>query len=184
MLDDLPGSSGRIDVLLRCVRAALLTSHGLRSNVRVYLVLRGGPSAPRVLRVDGKTAQFIRPDERSLAVLVKKTLSASPDDLGREFVELRPGVALASGDLDCVTRDIGNAALYVLEEGAPDVRGVRLQLADAAYVLGDHLGFDQADRERLSSLGATPVSVGPVSLHTDDVIAVLSNELDRLAPRE
>jgi tRNA (pseudouridine54-N1)-methyltransferase len=184
LLDDLPGSSGRIDVLLRCVRAALLYSHGLRSNVRVYLVLRGGPSSPRVLRVDGKTAQFIRPDERSLALLVKKTLSASPDDLGHEFVDLRPGVALASGDLDSVTRDIGRAALYVLEADAPDVRGVRLPHADAAYFLGDHLGFDRADRERLSALGATPLSVGPLSLHTDDVIAVLSNELDRLEPRE
>ena len=182
-LDDLPSSSGRIDVLLRCVRAALLYSHGLRSDVRVYLVLRGGPSAPRVLRIDGKRAQFIRPDERSLALLVKKTLSASPDDLGGEFVELRPGVALASGDLDCVTRDIGRALLYVLEAGAPDVRSVRLPHADAAYFLGDHLGFDQADRERLSALGATPVSIGPLSLHSDDVIAVLSNELDRAMGR-
>ena len=183
-LDDLPSSSGRIDVLLRCVRAALLTSHGLRSDVRVYLVLRGGPSAPRVLRIDGKSARFIRPDERSLAVLVKKTLSASPDDLGREFVEQRPGVALASGDLDCVARDIGRAALYILEADAPDVRGVRLRHEDAAYFLGDHLGFDPADRQRLSALGATPVSVGPLSLHSDDVIAVLSNELDRSAPRQ
>lgn len=182
-LDDLPSSSGRIDVLLRCVRAALLYSHGLRSNVRVYLILRGGSNSSRVLRIDGKRARFIRPDERSLALLAKKTLSASPDDLGREFVELRPGVALANGDLDCVIRDIGRAALYVLEADAPDVRGVRLPHGDAAYFLGDHLGFDRADRERLSALAATPVSVGPLSLHSDDAIAVLSNELDRLAPK-
>jgi tRNA (pseudouridine54-N1)-methyltransferase len=179
LLDDLPGSSGRLDVLLRCVRAALLYSHGLRSDVRVYLVLRGGPSAPRVLRIDGKEARFIRPDERSLALLVKKTLAASPDDLGPEFVELRPGVALANGDLECVTRDLGPAALYVLEADAPDVRSAALQSDGAAYFLGDHLGFDDADRERLSTLGATPVSVGPLRLHSDDVIAVLSNELDR-----
>src|SRR5260370_886010 len=46
-LDDLPGSSGRLDVLLRCVRAALLVSHGLRRDVVVYLVLLGGRHAPR-----------------------------------------------------------------------------------------------------------------------------------------
>ena len=178
-LEDLPGSSGRIDVLLRCVRAALLYSHGLRSDVRVYLVLRGGPSAPRVLRIDSETARFLRPDERSLALLVQKTLSAAPDDLGPEFVPQRLGAALASGDLDCVARDLGQAALYILEEDAPDVRGVHLPRTDAAYFLGDHLGFEPADRERLSALGATPLSVGPVSLHSDDVIAVLSNELDR-----
>ncbi|HVR20953.1 MAG TPA: hypothetical protein VMS65_14680 [Polyangiaceae bacterium] len=180
LLDDLPGSSGRIDVLLRCVRAALLYSHGLRADVRVYLVLRGGPAAPRVLRFDSKSARFIRPDERSLALLVKKTLAASPDDLGSTFVELRPGIALASGDLDCVLPDLDGAALTLLEEQAPDVRGVGLERDDAAYFLGDHLGFEQADRERLSALGATAVSVGPLSLHSDDVIAILSNELDRL----
>ena len=183
-LDDLPGSSGRVDVLLRCVRAALLYSHGLRSEVRVYLVLRGGPLAPRVLRVDSKSARFIRPDERSLALLVKKTLAASPDELGSAFVELRPGIALARGDLECVLPDLEGATLYVLEEHAPDVRGVSLRHDDAAYFLGDHLGFEQADRDRLTALGATAVSVGPRSLHSDDVIAILSNELDRLEARE
>src|SRR5436189_6123979 len=69
--EDLPSSGGRIDVLLRCVRAALLVSHGVRRDVIVYLVLGGGPSAPRVLRFSGCDAQFLRPDERSLALLVK-----------------------------------------------------------------------------------------------------------------
>ncbi|MNC99648.1 hypothetical protein D3C83_180060 [compost metagenome] len=71
----------------------------------------------------------------------------------------------------------------MLEEHAPDVRGVALNLDDAAFLLGDHLGFEPADRDRLSAMGATAVSVGPLSLHSDDVIAVLSNELDRLDAR-
>jgi tRNA (pseudouridine54-N1)-methyltransferase len=179
LLDDLPGSSGRLDILLRCIRAALLHSHGLRADVRVYLVLRGGPAAPRVLRVDGQRARFLRPDERSLALLVKKTLAAAPEGLSREFVELRPGVALAGGDLDAVFPDLGAAASFVLEEQAPDVRGVAFDSDDAAYFLGDHLGIAPADRAHLAACGATAVSVGPLSLHSDDAIAVLSNELDR-----
>ncbi len=83
-VEDLPGSSGRLDVLLRCVRAALLFSHGLRSNVLVYLVLRGGATAARLVRIDGRTAKFLRPDERSLATLIKKTLQAVPP-LARPF---------------------------------------------------------------------------------------------------
>jgi tRNA (pseudouridine54-N1)-methyltransferase len=183
-LDDLPGSSGRLDVLLRCVRAALLYSHGLRADVRVYLVLGGGPGAPRVLRMDSKSARFIRPDERSLALLVQKTLAAAPDDLGRAFVEVRPGIALARGGLECVLAELDGAALCVLEENAPDVRSADLRHDDVACFLGDHLGFAEADRDRLTALGATAVSVGPRSLHTDDVIAILSNELDRLEARE
>lgn len=177
-LDDLPGSSGRLDVLLRCIRAALLVSHGLRADVRVYLVLRGGPQAPRVLRVDSGSAKFIRPDERSLALLVQKTLAAAPDTLGGDFVELRPGMALARGDLDCVLADLKGAALYVLEEGAPDIRDASPR-DDATYFIGDHAGFAAGDVERLKTLGAGALSIGPVSLHSDDVVAVLSNELAR-----
>jgi tRNA (pseudouridine54-N1)-methyltransferase len=180
-LEDLPGSSGRLDVLLRCVRAALLFSHGLRTDVRVYLVLRGGALAPRVLRVDGATARFIRPDERSLALLVQKTLRGAPQLPAGEFVEIKPGVALAAGDLDCVLADLGAAVRFVLEEGAPDLRGSGLVPDEhAAFFLGDHLGFDEATRAELAAIGATAVSLGPLSLHSDDAIAVLSNELDRL----
>jgi tRNA (pseudouridine54-N1)-methyltransferase len=178
-LDDLPGSSGRLDVLLRCIRAALLVSHGLRADVRVYLVLRGGSEAPRVLRIDGNSAKFIRPDERSLALVVQKTLAAAPHDLGGAFVELRPGIALARGALDLVLSDLHGAALYVLEEGAADLRGISLA-GDAAYFIGDHLGFSARDLELLHERGATALSIGPVSLHSDDVVAVLSNELERM----
>src|SRR5215207_1855813 len=85
---DIPGTSGRLDVLLRCVRAALLVSHGLRRDVVVYLVLQGGPRAPRTVRIDGATARFVRPDERSLATLVQKSLAAAPDGTG--FATVRP----------------------------------------------------------------------------------------------
>src|SRR5262245_35771030 len=150
-LDDLPSSSGRLDALLRCIRAALLYSHGLRTDTRVYLILRGGPAAPRVVRVDAASARFIRPDERSLALLVQKTLAAAPAELADEFVELRPGVALARGDLDLVLRELDGAALYLLEEDGASVRDIELPATDAAYFLGDHLGFEPADRDRLAA---------------------------------
>jgi tRNA (pseudouridine54-N1)-methyltransferase len=173
LLADLPGTSGRLDVLLRCLRAALLISHGLRRDAVVYLVLGGGPRAPRSLRVDGAAAKYLRPDERSLAVLAKKALDAHRGGAG--FEVLRPGVAVADGGLDGVLADVGRCPRYVLDEGGADVRGVELP-SDAVFFLGDHQGFAAGVRE---SLGAVEVSVGPVSLHAEDVVAVLSNELDR-----
>src|SRR5580704_6644641 len=94
LLDDVPGTSGRLDVALRCVRAALLFSHGLRRDVIVYLVLGGGPRAPRVLRLSGATARFLRPDERSLAVLAKKVLASRADAERGGFVEVKAGIAI------------------------------------------------------------------------------------------
>ena len=180
-LINLPASSGRLDVLLRCLRAALLYSHGLRRDTVVYLVLLGGPRAPRTLRIEGATARFLRPDERSLAVLAQKALAAPVEARGDEFVHVRPGIAVAEGGLEAVLADLGPATLHVLEEGAPDLREAALAGRDPAFFLGDHVGFDETTRARLAALGATPVGVGPVSVHADDAVVLVVNELDRRA---
>src|SRR4051812_39847829 len=157
---DLPSSSGRLDVLVRCLRAALLFSHGLRRDTGVYLVLLGGPRAPRALRVDGAAARYVRPDERSLATTVKKALASTQGGPG--FVTVRPGIALAEGGLDAVLEDLGPGARYVLEEGAPDLREASLDVGSPVFFLGDHLGFDEGTRARLAALGAVPMGLGPV----------------------
>ncbi len=178
-LDDLPSTSGRLDVLARALRAALLVSHGVRQDVVAYLVLRGGPRAPRVLRVEGAAAKFLRPDERSMAVLLQKAL-ATTDDGARGFTVLRHGVAVAKGDLDVALSDARADVLFVLEEGGADVRAeAEIDRARVGFVLGDPTGFDEATRAHLARLGATPLSVGPRSLHAEDVVTILANELDR-----
>jgi tRNA (pseudouridine54-N1)-methyltransferase len=181
-LENLPSSSGRLDALLRALRAALLVSHAVRTNACVYLVLRGGPKAPRVLRVDGARVKFLRPDERSLALLIKKTLDAAPPALS-ELTELRPGVDLRDGDLAELLSELADAPSYVLEEGGADVRTAALP-EDAWFFLGDHQGFDAASRELLGARGAATLSVGPRSLHAEDVVTLLNNELDRRSPAD
>jgi tRNA (pseudouridine54-N1)-methyltransferase len=182
--DDLPGTSGRLDVLLRCVRSALLWSHGIRDDVTVYLVLCGGPRAPRAMRIDGSCARFVRPDERSLATLARKTLASRADDGADGFVDVRPGIAIARDGLESALADLEAGPMFVLEEGAPDVRdreGVALD--GAVFFLGDHLGFDDRTRERLTARGARPLGVGPRSLHAEDAITVVLNEIDRRQAR-
>jgi tRNA (pseudouridine54-N1)-methyltransferase len=181
-LTDLAGTSGRLDVLLRCLRAALLVSHGLRRDTIVYLVLGGGPDAPRVLRVDGRFVRFVRPDERQLALLVQKALARVPTDsaLGA-FVEVRAGLAVARGGLEAVLSDLGDGPLtsLVLEEGARDLREALPPPGDLVVFVGDHRGFAEEARARLAALGAVAVGVGPVSVHADDAITLVCNELDR-----
>ena len=177
---DIAGTSGRLDVLLRCIRAALLVSHGLRGDTILYLVLLGGPRAPRSLRIEGAIVRFIRPDERTLGVLLQKVLAVeSGGDSSGQFVPLRRGISVVDGGLDAVLADIGAASYYVLDEGASDIRDAPLDVDNAVFVLGDHQGFDEASRARLAELGALPLGLGPVSVHTDDAITLVSNELDR-----
>jgi len=188
-LVDIAGTSGRLDILLRCLRSALLVSHGLRRDTIVYLVLLGGPLAPRVLRVDGRHVRFIRPDERMLAILVQKALARSaPDAEPGVFVEIRPGLAVARGGVEAVMADVGAergsgdakpSATYVLEEDARDLRDGPLASEDVVVFVGDHHGFDEATRARLAAAGAVAIGVGPISVHADDAITIVCNEMDR-----
>ena len=68
---------------------------------------------------------------------------------------------------------------YVLEEGGADVRTGAIDLESPVFFVGDHTGFDPQTRARIDALGAKAISLGPTSLHADDAIAVVSNELDR-----
>ena len=180
--DDVPGTSGRLDVLLRCIRAGFLWSHGMRNDVVLYLVLGGGPLAPRTLRIDGATARFLRPDERSLATLVRKALATRADEEeGAAFAEARPGISIARAGVEGVLGDLAEGApLFVLDEAGDDVRAAPgLEAPEAAFFIGDHLGFDDATRALLASRGARPIRLGPRSLHAEDAVAVLLNEIDR-----
>lgn len=177
-IDDIPSSSGRMDVLLRCVRAALLYSHGVRRDSSVLLVLQGGARAPRTLRIDGATAKFLRPDERSLGALVKKSLEAARST---GWSEARPGVFVRDGGLEVALDGLGDCALFALDEGASDLRAARWTSARSAFVIGDHRGFDPAARALLEARRATRVGLGPVSVHAEDAVTIVNNELDRRA---
>lgn len=175
---DIPGTSGRLDVLLRCLRSAMMVSHGVRADTVVYLVLLGGPQAPRTLRVDGSCVKFLRPDERSLATLIKKSLEA-PRPEGSGFFEVRPGIARAEAGLEAVLPELHASTPFTLDAGGDDVRAATLSAPDLSFFVGDHLGFDAATLAVLAGLRARALSLGPTQVHADDAITILSNELDR-----
>jgi tRNA (pseudouridine54-N1)-methyltransferase len=177
LLVDIPSTSGRLDVLLRCLRAALLVSHGLRRDTVVYLLLLGDPEAPATLRIDGAAARYLRPDERSLATVIKKALAVLPEHAS--FTAVRPGISIARGGIDALLPELTGSALHVLDENGTDLRAQPLSLEDVTFFLGDHTGFDDATRARLAQLATTSLRVGPQSLHAEDVIGIVHNELDR-----
>ena len=114
-------------------------------------------------------------------MLAKKALMRCGDEAAGEFVEMRAGISVMRGGLHDVIADLGPGTRYVLDEGAvDDVRDVAGLANDgAAFFLGDHIGFDEATRAELAALGARAIRVGPVSVHAEDAIAIVSNEMDR-----
>ena len=168
-LNDLAGGAGRIDILCRCLSAALFLSHGIRRDVEVDLVLLGPPRPPVTLRFSGEELRSLTPDERSAAALMKKALALPRGDLYRES---GPGVAVRRGGLAELLAEHAFAVLH--EEGA-DIR--KAAVLPENVVLSDHLNFTEEEEELLA--GCPAYSVGPLSLHANAAITLLLNEHDR-----
>ncbi|KQC15343.1 MAG: tRNA (pseudouridine-N1)-methyltransferase, partial [Methanosaeta sp. SDB] len=171
--EDIPGTSGRIDILCRCINSAFVLSHGIRRDVQVYLIFRGGP-APKTVHLRGRDLRHLNPDERTTAALLKKALVLETDS---EWSRSTPGIFVRTGDLADL-EIFGEGTTYYLREDGSDYRGLS-SAVDGTFVLGDHIGLSEEDEAFLASVGAKIVSVGPRSLHADHCIVLINNELDR-----
>src|ERR1700712_1354155 len=141
LLADIPSTSGRADVLLRALRAALLISHNVRRDTVVYLLLLGSAERVRTMRVEGAASRYLRPDERSLATTLKKALLFPIPVNATGFTEVRPGIAVSAEGLACVLPELEHSRLFLLEPGAADVRRCDFSHSDNSFLLGDHLGI-------------------------------------------
>ncbi len=178
-LNDLPGAAGRMDILCRCVNAALFLSHDLRRDVRVYLVLKGG-SPEKLIRFDGSEVRYLSPDERSAASLIKKALEKNAQEF---WTESTPGVSIRKGDLADLFKELNKKVIYLREDGA-DIRGKKFKNSEEpVFVLGDHEGLTGDEEKIIMEHENEIVSVGPLSLHADHCIIILHNEMDRAEKR-
>jgi tRNA (pseudouridine54-N1)-methyltransferase len=168
-LDDLPGSAGRMDILCRCVQAALSLSHGMRRDAEIHLLLHGPPAPPKDVLIRGESVRSLSPDERSTAALIRKALALP---VGESFRESGPGIFVRRGGL---ARLLAGGPFAVLSEDGKDLRGERDP--PPGFILSDHLDFTAGDEALLS--GLPRISVGPRVLQADHAVTVLQNELDR-----
>ena len=174
-LNDLCGGTGRLDVLLRCINSAFFLSHGLRTDVEMFLVLKGPPEPPKTIRLLGSRILHLNPDERSTAALLKNALSIRlPKGLEKEASE---GVFISRTDFMGVLGLLGRENVVYLHENGEDIRSSELDLKDRVFVLGDDSGPSSEEEGALS--GLPRISLGPHVLHADHCITLLNNELDR-----
>ncbi len=187
-LNDLPGAAGRMDILCRCVNAALFLSHDLRRDVRVYLVLKGG-SQPKLICFEGSKVRYLSPDERSAASLIKKALEKNAQDF---WTESTPGVSTRNGDFAELLAEMNTPYLntgrdkkiiYLREDGE-DIRGKKFDTDNFLFVLGDHEGLTNDEEKIILEHEHEIVSVSPLSLHAEHCIVLLHNEMDRAEKRK
>jgi tRNA (pseudouridine54-N1)-methyltransferase len=183
-LKDLPGTSGRIDLLPRVLNSAFLLSHGFRKNVRVWFSLYGPPNPPKAIRFEGQRIRpkTINPDELSTAKLIARILKEGEgiNEPTRE-VEVIPGVYISNLTFeDIVRRSLKGSPLYYLHEDGKRIEDFEFS-GNVAFLLGDHEGLSGEDEAFLGNI-AEKVSVGRKSYLASHVVAYVNIFLDPLTP--
>lgn len=180
-LDDLPSSSGRLDIVCRSITNALLVSHGVRRDTVFYAVLRGEPHPPVCVRIVGAKVYRLNPDERSVAGLLRSALG-KVEKIQTVYLELEahPGVFVSRRELEHVLLETEKNGFspIVVEEGGVDIEDFVLP-KNPFFILGDQDGMVEGDMRKFEALGLPRVSLGPVSLHTDQCVTILQNWVDR-----
>jgi len=170
-LDDLPGAGRRFDVVCRFVTAALLTSHGVRTDTDA-VVLFTSPDKAKALRFRGGRVRSLSPDERSTAGLLNRALRPVAMPVWQETVA---GVESRTVDLATLVSEAPRPLVVLTEQGAPDLPPLT---NGATFVLGDHRGLAAGQEELLDPMADASVSLGPVPLQADQAAVVLHNRLD------
>ncbi len=182
-LNDLAGGAGRMDEIARAVSTAFTLSNDLRRDVELSIVFAGAPApAPRRIDLVGARLRYLNPDERSTAALLKNALvrSAAVD----RPIESSPGLVVGPVDPAAALREFlaRPGTVWLTESGGPLVDHPAAP-SDFAAVVSDPYDPSDAERAILESSGAVPLSVGPRSLRTSQVLDVVQNELDRREAR-
>ncbi len=172
-LDALTGA-GRMDLLARCVTASFLLSHGIREDVRTFLVLDN----EFTLRFEGSELRSLNPDERSTAALIRTALGEREEAIGHIEVETSPGVYLSRRDFETVLTSAGeDGTVCQLHEDGTSATETEPPTSPV-FVLSDHHDLENPYAEILENNRDQRVSLGPNPLHADHAITVAHNWLD------
>jgi tRNA (pseudouridine54-N1)-methyltransferase len=185
-LNDLAGSGGRTDVLVRAVNAALFVSHGIRTDSHVTLHLMGGPGPPRRVLFDGSALRGVRPDERSIAGHIKALLNSPVPPVGR-FVEVSTGISHSGGDLQQTLVEWQNEGVgrFVLDAAGGHLSTIP-STGPMGFILSDDCPFTEEESDMIGGLPRVSLGKGWLQGHACITIVhyLLDQSLDRCSPQE
>ncbi len=177
-LKDLPGSGGRMDLICRSIISALWLSNDMREDTKIKICLNGPPDPPLSICFDGSNLKKLSPDERSIAIWLKKCLKYK--DLANDFwMETHDGIFISKQDFYGLLDEIRNYGLYLLHREGEDIKEVKIE-EDSAFILGDNIGLPNDILERCRERGEKKISVGPKEYFTSQSITLVHNEIDRI----
>jgi tRNA (pseudouridine54-N1)-methyltransferase len=173
-LKDLPSSGRRMDLVARCIIASLWLSHKLREDTRIYVVLNGPPEPPKTVLFDSSINR-ISPDERSIAIWIKKALEyAERKGVQKEWISLENNIKISTKSFQDVIRELKEEGcnFYVLHERGKFIEEVELK-ENPVFVLGDHEGIPKNEEAFVLRYGKR-VSLGKQKYIASNCIAIVN----------
>ncbi len=177
-IKDIPGSSGRLDVISRCILAALLGEDGFEKNIQIWVFLDNyGSFIFNSERLDHKNfpkneihltdcfVDFLRTDHSNKKINSNPLNSIEISELSvieaiKEFIKLDYGVLV----LNEKGKDFFNQKSMILEK------------KDVIFVIGNQEG-DFINSDELLSLNLQTLSIGNQSYLASSVIRLLKLHL-------
>jgi tRNA (pseudouridine54-N1)-methyltransferase len=177
-LNDLCGSAGRLDVLLRCVNSTFFLSHDLRRDVELYLVLQGEPDPPKTIRLVGNELKYLNPDERSTGALIRNALMKKIDEDELE-VRSTPGIYISNSSFENVIQKLADSKIVLLREDGEEFTALKIH-GDVTFVLSDDKDMRKEEEALLLKIEPDILSLGSISYHSDHCITVVNWLLDKM----
>ncbi|MFL2976154.1 MAG: hypothetical protein ACJZ49_01215 [Candidatus Thalassarchaeaceae archaeon] len=178
-LNDLAGSSGRIDVLARAVNTALFLSHGIRDDSEIILHLEGGPGPVRRIGFIGQAIRGVHPDERAICGHLNKALKNPVTPIGVQQ-EIHSGLWHSGGSIKQTISEWERSGtkIYVL-----DAKGILFDpnlhnSESVGFILSDDQPF--TDQENKSMENFERISLGEKWLQGHSCIAIIHHQLDSI----
>jgi tRNA (pseudouridine54-N1)-methyltransferase len=180
-LKDLCGASGRWDGIARAITSSLFLSHDMRRDTSIHVILLGPDDPPKVLSILGSEVKYLNPDERACSALMRKVLGIKIGEETGITRRVSPGIFMTRGGLDVVLERISGRKV-LLKEDSPfyNEDENRFQRNDDRlyFFLSDDREFSEEEVESLLKDTDSTFSVGPLSLHTYQVITIIHHFLD------
>ena len=178
-LNDLAGSAGRLDVLLRAVNTSLFISHGIRQDTEITLHLLGGLGPIRRVIFDGASLRGVRPDERGIAGHIAKALKEPVPTIG-QMKEINSGLFHSGGGIKETIQEWkkDNVRIYILDADGSKLDTESLNSDSIGFVLSDDMPFTDDEKEIFE--GIERVSLGDTWLQGHACISIIHHQLDHI----
>lgn len=185
-INDLAGSGGRMDVLIRAINSALFLSHGIRKDTHITLHMMGGEGPPRRIWFDGAKVLGLHPDERAIAGQIAKII-AEPCPARGHWVEHQPGILHSGGDLSVTLNEWSKEGVEMVKLDAEASGFSEHYDTSIPNRIGFFLSDDQPfndDENRLLEKYTNSISLGKKWVQGHTAIGVVHHLLDSIIDQQ